>query len=137
MAAAGGWELVTEVDDDNPVVGDLRITGTRIAKIGTFGDAVAQAVSVALSWWRGEWFLDTSRGVPYLDEVFATGVSEASVAAVLRREVLKVDGVKRVIDCEVTVDRSRRFGSAEIVIETTEGEERTLVIPGNGVGGAG
>lgn len=137
MARAGGWELVTEVDDDNPIVGDLRISGTRIAKLATFGDAVAQAVSVALSWWRGEWFLDTSRGVPYLDEVFATGVSEASVEAILKREALKVDGVKRVIECTVTIDRSRRFGGAELVIETTGGEERTVVVPGGGVGGAG
>lgn len=127
MATAGGWELVTAIDDENPVVGDLRIRGTRIAKIATFGDAVAQQVRVHVRTLLGEWFLDRRMGVPYLQELFVKGVTERTVRAIMRRKILEVDGVARVLSLTVSVDRTTRLSTIdELVILTTEGDELAL-----------
>lgn len=133
MTAPGGWELVTEIDDQNPVIGDLRIAGTRIAKLQTFGDAVRQAVQVSYRWWRGEWFLDRRRGVPYIEEILRKGVTEASVRAVMKRATEQVQGVARVLELEVAIDRSTRRGTSHGQVQTAEGE--TVDIPATPIGG--
>ena len=116
-----GWELVTEADEDN-VEGDLAIRGGRFARLSSFGDSVAQAVRVRLRWWRGHWFLDLSKGVPYLEQLFVRGVSDATIRAVLRREVLDVAGVARVDELRVTRDRQSRRATVSMRVVTTEGE---------------
>lgn len=133
MTAPGGWELVTVVDEQNPVLGDLRIVGTRLAKISAFGDAVRQAVQVCVRWWRGEWFLDVRRGVPYIEAILRKGVTEASVRAVLKREIEAVEGVARVLELDVSIDRATRSATAVGQIETTEGE--LVNLPATPVGG--
>lgn len=124
MAAPGGWELVTKIDADNPVLGDLRVSGRALAKLPTFGDAVAQQVRVHLKTLLGEWFLDTTVGVPWLQSILRKGVSEASIRAILRRKILEVDGVSRVLSLDVSIDRTTRLCTVDdLVILTTEGEE--------------
>lgn len=122
MTAPGGWELVTEVDEQNPVLGDLRIRGARLAKLASVGDAVRQAVQVELRWWLSEWFLDARRGMPYLEQIFRRGVSEATVRAIIRRRLLRIDGVASVPRLVVTIDRSTRRGTVEGEVVTVEGE---------------
>lgn len=117
-----GWQLVTDVDDRNPTVGDLRIDGVRFGRLDSLGDRVAQACTVVLNWWEGEWFADRSRGVPYIRELLRRGVREATVRAVLRRQLLAVPGVREVQSMEVSIDRrTRRCTVRQLVIVTTDG----------------
>lgn len=124
-----GWQLVTTVDAQNPELGDLRISGSRFARLQSFGDSVTQACNVALRWWLGEWFQDRSRGVPYLQKLLRKGVSEGTVRAVLRKELLRVEGVAQVARMDLALNkrtRSMRVSSVEIV--TTDGVRRTLEV---------
>ena len=126
MAATRGWELVTSPDAENPDEGDLKVSKRSLVRLSTFGDQVAQAVRVRLKWFRGEWFLDTRQGVPYLQEIFGKGVSLATVRNVLRREIVKVAGVFQVRKLDLDLDTTTRKLSAEIDIVTTEGEDVPL-----------
>jgi hypothetical protein len=127
MTAAGGWELVTEVDGDNPVLGDLRKSGTALAKIATLDAAVVQACSVVMRWWLGEWFLDRRRGMPYLQQVLRKGVSEPTIRALYKSQLERVEGVVRVKSIEVSIDRTtRECVIDEVIIETTDGETTSL-----------
>jgi hypothetical protein len=135
MTAPGGWELVTETDERNPVLGDLRVAGSRLAKIATFGDAVRQAIAVRLRWWRGEWFLDTRQGTPWLEAVLRKGVSEASVRAVFKREIQRVEGVARVASITVSIDAATRYATIDASVITTEGETLSLTEVPIGAGG--
>lgn len=122
-----GWQIVEDVDDQNAVVGDIRIRGARLARLEDHVATVAQAVRVTLRWWRGEWFLDTRRGTPYLESVLKKGVTEATVRAVLKRVIEGVQGVARVESMRVTLDRATRAATVdEIVIVATDGSELTL-----------
>lgn len=83
--------------------------------------AIAQEIQTRLRWWAGEWFLDTSRGVPYLESILRKGVTEASVRAILLREIEAVPGVSRVRSCVVSIDRATRYATVtSLEVETTE-----------------
>ena len=130
-----GWQLVTETDADNPVLGDLRISKRKLATLPTFGDRVAQSIRTRLRWWRGEWFLDTARGVPYLEQLLGKGVSLDTIRSVLRREIEQVAGVTRVTSIEITSDRATRYSTIDIEALTTEAE--LVVVGGVEIGAAG
>lgn len=115
----------------HPETGDLYLDGTDIAMV-TGRDAIAQEIAVRLRWWRREWFLDGRKGVPYVEQLFAKGVSPATIAAVLKREIVAVPGVVAVRSLEVSIDGATRHGVADARIETTEGE---LTLTGVAVGG--
>lgn len=113
--------LVTTVDADNPVLGDLRVSGGVVQRV-TGSDAIVQAVRVRLRWWRGEFFLDTSQGTPYLQELLGKGVSEDSIRAMLRREIKRVDGVGHVESIAIETDRRTRHADIAPIIVTEDGE---------------
>jgi hypothetical protein len=118
-----GWQLVTAVDDQNQIVGDLRVSGSRFVQLSAFGDRVAQSCTVVIRWWEGEWFADRSRGMPYIRELLKKGVREGTVRAVLRRELLRVEGVAEVQSMQIEIDRrTRRCTVRGLVVISTEGE---------------
>jgi hypothetical protein len=117
-----GWALATTIDAENPVAGDLRVSGPRLARLSTLQERVAQGCTVVLRWWRGEWFADRKRGMPYIEELLRKGVSEATVRTVIRRELLRVPGVLAVPSMDVAIDRTtRRCTVSRVIVVTTEG----------------
>lgn len=122
-----GWQLVTEVDAQNPLVGDVRVTGSRFATLPSFGDRVAQACTVVLRWWQGEWFADRLRGMPYIQELLKKSVRTETVRSVLRRELRRVPGVREVQSMEIEINRqTRRCVVRRVVVITSEGELVTV-----------
>lgn len=125
-----GWQLVNEVDAGNPVKGDLQVTGMRFARLPDRLASIAQACAVELRWWLAEWSFDTSRGTPYVEQLFVRGVDERTVRAVLGRVLRRVSGVRRIARLTFTLDRVARIGRVtDLAIETTDGS----VVPVNGV----
>lgn len=89
--------------------------------------AIAQEIQTRLRWWAGEWFLDTSRGVPYLESVLRKNISEASVRAILKREIEAVPGVARVRSMTVSIDRGTRYATVTALeVDTTDGDPVSL-----------
>lgn len=113
--------LTTEPTADNPVRGDLHVEGTALALVRG-PDAVAQAVVVELRWWLGEWFLDTRRGVPYVQRILRKGVSPRTVRAIIRRHIERSPGVDRVTFLRLTVDPRTREASIDFELRTTDGQ---------------
>lgn len=68
---------------------------------------IRQAVTIRLRTWVGEWFLDLDHGVPYLGGVLGRQRPEM-VAQVLRRQILGVEGVKRIDSFTLDIDLAAR-----------------------------
>lgn len=113
--------LVTEVDAENPVLGDLRVSGGRVELVEG-AEATEQEVRCRLRWWRGEWFLDLEDGTPYIGQLLGKGVSDETIRTMLRREILKVPDVERVESVEVDTDRATRYSQVSANVITTDGE---------------
>ncbi len=72
-------------------------------------DRIAQQINVTLQVFLGEWFLDTSFGVPYFEDVLVKSPDRARIEAVLRSRILAVPGVQRVVSFDLAVERRERI----------------------------
>lgn len=108
----------SEVDERNPVAGDLFIEGVDLAIVRDVGAAV-QEIEVELRWWLGEWFLDRRRGVPYVERILKKGVSLDLVRTILTRAIRRVPGVRHIERFDLDLDAATRrlTGSADIRID--------------------
>lgn len=82
---------------------------------------VAQQIKVTLLLFLGEWFLDTSFGMPYLDSIMVKNPRFGTLHAVFRAKIADVPGVTRVRSLSFDFNRATRGLSVSFEAETTEG----------------
>ncbi len=88
-------------------------------------DQVIQKIDIRLRFFLGEWFLDTSVGLPYhrnvLKKDFDVGILESSFKA----QILGTNGVDSLSEFDISLDNSRRLivtFKVFILEEEVEGE---------------
>lgn len=82
-------------------------------------EAVAQNVMTRLKLWRGQWFLDNTEGMPWLQEVL--GKKPAADVAI-RMHILDTYGVTSIDEFETIVDPDSRLLSVSATISTIYGQ---------------
>lgn len=82
-------------------------------------EGVAQNVMTRLALWRGTWFIDTTDGTPWLQEIL--GKHEA-VDVVLRSRILATPGVLSIDSFESILDPNGRNLSINATISTRYGQ---------------
>lgn len=102
--------------------GDIALSGGYSADTVTAGDLVAQRIRCRLKTFRGEWFADTSFGVPYFDQILGKGNSIKSIRAVFAAEIAKVPGVVSLSRIDIAFDRQSRELSLLIRVLGDSGE---------------
>ena len=102
------------------VTHDLMIVGGDLQLIDE-ARRVAQQIKVTLLAFLGEWFLDTSFGVPYLEEILVKNPKWATVNAILRARIMDVPGVQRVRRLDLEIARSSRQLTVTFEAETPFG----------------
>lgn len=73
---------------------------------------VAQAVMTRLQLIRGEWFLDTSDGTPYADEILGKS-NQAERDQAIRARILGTEGVTEIVSYSSTLE------NRELVVTVT------------------
>lgn len=101
--------------------GDLALDLLGRARMIGGADRVRQQVKVTLLAFLGEWFLDTTFGVPYFEEVLVKNPDRSAIEAVLRSRILDVPGVTRVGRLALDVERTLRALRVSFEAETIEG----------------
>jgi hypothetical protein len=86
-------ELVTATDDENPTIGDLKLTDGQVRLTQTFKQGVAQHLRIRLQFFFGEWFLDVREGVPYFQKIFVKAPDLGKIAGIFRRVILETPGI--------------------------------------------
>jgi hypothetical protein len=124
--AATGYAATVMFD---PATNDVHFSSLQIAK----GDeAIAQKLRQRLRMFRGEWFLDTRLGAPYLREaggiVFGVkGPNTPAINAVFRQIILGVPQITKVQSLSFKVDAPSRKGSLDFVALLDDGRTLTAV----------
>jgi len=90
-------------------------------------DRIAQQVKVTLLFFLGEWFLDTTFGVPYLEKVLIKAPDRAGIEGILRARIGAVPGVERVRSLDLQVERQQRALRVAFDADTTAGRLQRLV----------
>lgn len=81
-------------------------------------DGVAQNVLTRLKLWRGEWFLNTNSGTPWLQEILG---KHDAVDVVLRTRILETPGVNAITRFETILDPDTRRLTVTAEIATPYG----------------
>lgn len=111
----------------DPATNDLFLRPNGELAIVRGAEAVGQHVRQRLKTFSGEWFLDTTAGVPWLDEILGRGYDPALAEAVVKGEVLDTDGVTEITAFSVRFDRTRRALEAFGIEIMTEYDEEVRV----------
>lgn len=99
---------------------DLIFDGTDLMAIDN-AERVAQQIKVQLLTWRGEWFLDTTHGVPYLDYVLVKNPSIELIRSIFREQIMTVADVDDVTDIEIEYDAKLRIMQVSYEASTSYG----------------
>jgi hypothetical protein len=77
-------------------------------RLVTDANAVGQQLLIKLKLWRGEWFLDTEFGTPYLQSILGKQLTLSGAITALKKSILEVDGVQAITSFSYAFDRQAR-----------------------------
>jgi hypothetical protein len=97
-------------------------TAARYAIVAINGaDKVAQQIKITLLAFLGEWFLDVTFGVPYLEDILVKTPHMAAIETILRSHITDVPHVLRFESFSMDFDRARRTLGVNFVVITDYG----------------
>jgi len=70
-------------------------------------DQIKQDITLALRTFKGEWFIDTEKGLDYFGKIFRKGTADRFLREEVRRAIIARDGVKNVERIDITRSGSR------------------------------
>lgn len=84
-------------------------------------ERVAQQIKIQLLTMLGEWFLDITHGVPYLEYILVKNPNFALIRQIIKEQILKVEDVNSVNSLELEYDARRRLLSVDFQVSTKFG----------------
>jgi hypothetical protein len=99
---------------------DLDTSGLDLKLIGS-AEQVRQQLQIKLKLWRGEWFLDTEFGTPYLQQILGKQLTLSGALAAVRKSIMEVDGVRSIIDFNYSFSNTTRTLSLTFTADTPFG----------------
>ncbi|NTS31257.1 hypothetical protein HQ945_08315 [Phyllobacterium sp. BT25] len=90
-------------------------------------EAVGQHARQRLMTFQREWFLDTTAGVVWLDEIMGRQYDPALAEAVVKNEILNTDGVDEITSFSVRFNRgTRQLAISSVNVRTDYDQEVSL-----------
>ena len=105
---------------ENIATGDLLLNNNDLMVIDN-AERVAQQILITLRFWLGEWFLDTTQGVPYLEYILVKNPNENHIRQILTEAILSVEGVNTVDNMELDFDVRNRKMAVTYTVTTDYG----------------
>lgn len=106
------------------VNGDLDVVQGQLVLVGSQFNSqhreIEEHLEQRLRTLFGDWFLDTSLGIPYFEEVFQKPFNASVVESIFINEILATPGVVRLIEFNMEIDKGTRFLKPSFKAETTE-----------------
>lgn len=84
-------------------------------------DSVAQALSIRLQFFKAEWFLDTSVGIPFYTNIFVKNPNFTHIETLLKAEILSVENVRELLKFETEYIAAERKFVVNFEVNTTFG----------------
>ena len=84
-------------------------------------ECVAQAVNTRFELWRGQWFLDTTEGTPYVQSVLGKQRSDVYILAI-RERIQTTPGVLSILSFDTNNNGTTRRVTFTATIDTIYGQ---------------
>ena len=91
-------------------------------------EAVGQAVETGLKLFQGEWFLDTTAGVPWRQNILGKYAANA-YDAILKAQILNTQGVQTLDSYSSSQDPATRALTVTATIDTIYGTTEVTITP--------
>jgi hypothetical protein len=104
--------------------GDLDMTNGDI----TQAPSIVQAIQKKLRLIKGEWFADTSAGVPYYEEVWIKNPVPEHLEQIFKDAILSVEGVNSVVSLDLDYDNETRTLTVTFEADTVDGAAASEVL---------
>lgn len=83
-----------------------------------------QKIRIALSFQKGEWFTDSTIGLPYVPDFDISKTDHRSLlTACIQAKVMQIDGIKKMLSFETEYDNTNRTLKVSFVVNTVEEQE--------------
>ena len=106
----------------DPNTNDLVLNGSKnLAMTANAVELLAQRITNRLRFFKAEWYLDRSLGVPYFEEVLKKNPNIAKVRALLLSVVAKTNGVAKVLAFDTIFDAQTRIFSVNFKVQSSDG----------------
>lgn len=104
----------------NQETGDLLITNNSLT-LTQNANAIRQHLQCTLRLFSGEWFLDTTEGVPWFTQILVKQQTFSIVREVLKKTILDTEGVISLTFFDFDFDRENRVASLEFKALSIDG----------------
>ena len=98
--------------------GDYQIGHGNLDFFQDVPEAVGQLVMTRLKLWRGQWFIDTEEGTPWLQQILG---KRMAVEAAVRARVLGTQGVTEITEFTMQINPDTRQVLVDCTIDTVYG----------------
>ncbi len=96
--------------------GDLAVENNELVLFDG-ADEITQLVQQRLNTFLGEYFYDTSIGVPYFEQILVKNPQPAIVYALLKNMITETDGVTELTEFDVDYDAANRTMDIDMAIK--------------------
>lgn len=111
----------------DPATNDMHLDGDGNLALVRSAEAVGQHIRQRLKTYEGEWFLDTTAGVPWLSEILGRRFDPALAEAVIKAEILATDGVTEITSFSVRFNEATRELAAFSISVLTEYDQEITI----------
>ena len=99
---------------------DLDITDYDLSIVSEV-DKIVQNLKIRLLFFYTEWYLDTSIGIPYFDDILIKSPDIGNVEAIIIDAILNTPDVLELLSFDSFFDNAKRVYSVEFKVNTTYG----------------
>jgi hypothetical protein len=85
----------------NPETGDLYLTEFDLQLVKEI-DFIEQSLRIRLRFFTGDWFLDTTAGIPFYSNVLIKNPSIPNIENILKARILETEGVTALLSFDIS-----------------------------------
>lgn len=90
------------------------------AVVTDFVAVVVQRIYIRLASFQGEWWVDPTYGVPYLQQVYTKVKNKTNIDIIIQEQILSVEGVQSILEFTSSLDNATRRYSCSFNVLTTQ-----------------
>lgn len=99
---------------------DIVSSGGKITLLSTVQEAVRQRLDIKFNTFRGEWFLDTTYGMPYLQNIVGKAPPKSTIDAIYISEINNDPEVIKIVYFDSLFDNSTRKYSTNFEVKVND-----------------
>lgn len=116
-------DLLLASTDSNIGSHDIAFVSNDFQLTQTEDQSLAQRLTVKLRTFEGEFYLDSSVGIPYISDIFGKNRSLDSIKAIFQNAIVEEEEVLGLTSLDLSLDKANRTLSVTFNVRSASGDE--------------